>query len=94
MPNPKVSRKRPRDVAPDKEELIEGSGLFVKCPRIPGCPDTRKWILKNMVPTSFQILDIRDQYAESMCLPLEVDRWMEQSKDDLPNAILGHILEV
>ena len=27
-----VSRKRPRDVAPDEEELIEGNGLFMKRP--------------------------------------------------------------
>ena len=30
--NPEVSRKRPRDVALDEEELIEGSGLFAKRP--------------------------------------------------------------
>ena len=54
-PNPtsEASRKRTRDVAPDEEELIEGSGLFVKRPHIPECPDTRKWILKNMNPPRF-----------------------------------------
>ena len=29
-----------------------------------------------------------------MRLPSDVLRWTEHSKDDLPNAILGHILEV
>ena len=29
---PEASRKRPRDIAPDEEELIEGSGLFMKRP--------------------------------------------------------------
>ena len=42
VPALKASRKRPRDVALDEEELIEGSGLFVKHPRIPGCPDMKK----------------------------------------------------
>ena len=37
-----ASRKHHRDVDPDKEKLIKGSGLFVKCPWIPECPDTRK----------------------------------------------------
>ena len=32
VPALEVSRKRPRDIGPDEEELIEGSGLFVKCP--------------------------------------------------------------
>ena len=35
-----VPKKLPKDVAPDKEELIEGSGLYIKCPRILGCLDT------------------------------------------------------
>ena len=35
-----VSKKHPRDVAPDEEELIEGSGLFVKRPHLLECPDT------------------------------------------------------
>ena len=47
-----------------------------------------------MNPVNFLNPDVRDQYAESMHLPSEVDQWMEHSKDDLPNAILGHILEV
>ena len=32
VPDPEVLRKCPRDIAPDEEELIEGSGLFVKRP--------------------------------------------------------------
>ena len=42
IPAPKASKKHPKDVAPDEEELIEGSGLHIKRPRIPGYPDTRK----------------------------------------------------
>ena len=91
---PEAFKKWPRDMASDEEELIEGSGLYIKCPRIPRCPDTRKWILKNMNPPSIQNLAVRDQYAESMRLPLDILRWMEYSKDDLPNAILGYTLEV
>ena len=49
----KASKKRPRDMAPNDEELIEGSGLYIKRPRISGCPDTRKWILQNINPSSF-----------------------------------------
>ena len=60
VPVLEASRKRSRDLAPDEEELIKGSGLFVKLPWIPECPDTRKWILKNMVSISFQSPDIRD----------------------------------
>ena len=52
LPAPEASRKCPRDVAQDEEELIEGSGLFIKRPHIPGCPDTKKWILKNKSPAS------------------------------------------
>ena len=32
VPDLEVSRKRPRNVALDEEELIEGSGLFTKRP--------------------------------------------------------------
>ena len=63
---PEASRKQLRDIAPDGEELIEGIGLFIKCPQIPGCPDTRKWILKNMSPANLQNLDVWDQYTESI----------------------------
>ena len=49
----KFSKKRPRDIAPDEEELIEGSSLYIKRPRIPECPDIRKWILQSMTPPSF-----------------------------------------
>ena len=52
MQDPEVSRKSPRDVAMDEEELIEGSGLFSKHPRISGCPDMKKWLMKNKSPTS------------------------------------------
>ena len=94
IPALELFRKHPWDVTSDEEELIEGSGLFVKRLHITGCPDSRKWILKNMNPTSFQNPDVQDQYIESMHLPLDVDWWMEHSKDNLLNAILGHILEV
>ena len=50
--DPKVARKRLRDDAQDEEELIEGSGLFAKRPRIPGCPDMKKWLMKNKKPAS------------------------------------------
>ena len=30
LPAPEASRKRPLDVVPDEEELIKGSGFFVK----------------------------------------------------------------
>ena len=39
---PEVSKKWPRDIAPDEEELIEGSGLFVKRLWSPRCLDTKK----------------------------------------------------
>ena len=94
IPTPEVSRKRPQDITPDEEELIEGSGLFVKRLRIPGYPDIRKWILKNKSPASLQNLDVRNHYTESIRFTSDVLRWTEHSKDDLPNAILGHILEV
>ena len=81
-------------MAPDEEELIEGSGLYVKRPRIPGCPDTQKWILQHMNPSSFQNPAVKDQYTESMHLPLDILRWIEYSKDDFPNAILGYFLEI
>ena len=93
---PEVSRKRPRDNddAQNKEELIEGSGLFTKRPRIPGCPDMKKWLLKNKKPVSLQDPDIRDHCAESLRFPSDVQKWAEYGKDDLPNALLGHFLEV
>ena len=93
---PEVSRKRPRDVdgAQDEEELIEGSGLFTKRPRIPGCPDMKGWLLKNKKPASLQDPDIRDHCAESLRFPSDVQKWAEYGKDDLPNALLGHFLEV
>ena len=40
--DPDSSRKRPRDDVEHEEELIEGSGLFAKRPRIPGCPDMKE----------------------------------------------------
>ena len=93
---PEVSRKRPRDDdgAQDEEELIEGSGLFTKRPRIPGCPDMKGWLLKNKKPVSLQDPDIRDHCAESLRFPSDVQKWAEYGKDDLPNALLGHFLEV
>ena len=42
LPAPEASKKRPQDIAPDEEELIEGSGLFVKRSCILGCSDTWK----------------------------------------------------
>ena len=94
VPTPKVSRKRPLDIAPDEEELIEDSDLFMKRPHIPGCPDMKKWLMKNRSPTSFQDLDIQNHCAESLRFPSDVFRWAKYGKDDIPNAILGHILEV
>ena len=70
--DPEVSRKRPRDMAPDEEELIEGSGLFAKHSRIPGCLDMKKWLMKNKSPTSLQDPDIRDHCAESLRFPPDV----------------------
>ena len=89
-----ASRKCPWDDAQDEEELIEGSGLFVKRGRISGCPNIKRWLIKNKKPASIQDPDIRDHYAESLLFPPDVQRWAEYGKDDLSNAILGHILEV
>ena len=50
--------------------------------------------MKNKKPTSFQDPNIRDHCAESLCFPSDVQRWEEYGKDDLPDAILGHFLEV
>ena len=66
VPAPDVSRKRAWEFAPNEEELIEGSGLFVKRPQILGCPDMKKWIVKNKSPASLQDPDIRDHCAESL----------------------------
>ena len=92
--NPDSSRKRPRDNAEDKEEILEGNGLFAKRPRIPGCPDMKEWLIKNKKPASLQDPNIRDHCAESLHFPPDVERWAEYGKDDLPDAILGHFLEV
>ena len=54
----------------------------------------KKWLIKNKKPASLQDPDIRDHCAESLCFPPDVQRWAEYGKDDLPNAILGHFLEV
>ena len=81
-------------MAPDEEELIDGSGLYGKRSSIWGCPDIRKWILHHMNLSSFQNPIVRDQSAESMHLSLDNLWWMEYSKDDLSNTILGHTLEV
>ena len=94
VPAPEVSRKRPRDVTPDEEELIEDSDLFVKRPCIPVCPDMKKWLMKNKSLASLQDPNIRDHYVESLHFPSDVQRWAEYDKDNLLNAILGHILEV
>ena len=94
LTDPDSSRKRPRDDVEYEEELIEGSGLFAKQPRIPGCPDMKEWLIKNKKPTSLQDPDIRDHCAESLRFPPDVQRWAEYGKDDLPGAILGHFLEV
>ena len=45
--------------------------------------------MKNKSHASLQDSDIRDHHAESLCFSSA-----EYGKDDLPNAILGHILEV
>ena len=94
--NPEVSLKRPRDDddTQNEEELIEGSGLFAKWPRIPGCQDMKEWLLKNKKSISLQDPDIRDHCAKSLRFPSDVQRWAEYGTDDLPNALLGHFLEV
>ena len=46
------SRKRPRDSVEDEDEILEGSGLFAKRSRIPGCPDMKEWLIKNKKPAS------------------------------------------
>ena len=92
--DPEVGQKRPRDDAQSEEELIEGSGLFAKRPRIPGYPDMKKWLMKNKKHASLQDPNIRDHCAESLRFSPNVQRWAEYGKDDLPNAILGHFLEV
>ena len=50
-----ASRKYPRDDALDEEELIEASGLFAKRPCIPGCPDIKRWLMKNELLPAFKI---------------------------------------
>ena len=50
--------------------------------------------MRNKKSASLQDADIRDHYTESMRLLSDVQRWTDYGKDDLPNAILGHILEV
>ena len=94
MPDPEASRKYPRNDAQNEKELIEGSGLFMKRARIPGCLDMKRWLMKNKKPASLQDPDIRDHCAKSLRFPPDVQRWAEYGKDDLPNAILRHILEV
>ena len=88
------SRKRSRDNAEDEEEIFEGSGLFAKRSRIPGCPDMKEWLIKNKKPASLQDPDIQDHCAESLRFPPDVERWAEYGKDDLSDAILRHFLEV
>ena len=95
--NPEASQKRPHDDdndAQDEEELIKGSRLFAKRPRIPGCPDMKKWLVNNKKPVSLQNPVIRDHCAESLRFPSDMQRWEEYGKDDLPDAILGHFLKV
>lgn len=94
VPTTEPIRKRPRDVAPNEEELIEGSGLYIKHPRIAGCPDMRKFIVHKMIPPSLHNSEVRDQYAESLHLLADMLRWMVYSQDDLPNAVMTYALEV
>ena len=54
----------------------------------------KEWLIKNKKPASLQDPDIRDHCAESLRFSLDVERWVEYGKDDLPNTILGHFLEV
>ena len=54
----------------------------------------KKWLMKNKKPASLQDPDIQDHGAESLRFPPDVQRWAEYGKDDMPNAILGHFLEV
>lgn len=45
------SKKRPQDKEVEvEEELTEG--IFIKRPRLPGCPDVRPWFLERMNPPS------------------------------------------
>ena len=88
------SRKCWLDDAEDEEEIFEGSGLFAKRPRISGCPNMKEWLIKNKKPASLQDPDIRDNCAESLHFLPDVERWTEYEKDNLPDAILGHFLEV
>ena len=64
--DPKVGQKYPRDDAQSEEELIEGSGPFAKRPRILGCPNMKKWLMKNKKHASLQDPDIRDHCVESL----------------------------
>ena len=50
--------------------------------------------MKNKKPASLQNLAIRNHCAESLRFSSDVQRWEEYGKDDLPDAILGHFLEV
>ena len=54
----------------------------------------KEWILKHKRPVSLQDPDIRDHFAESLCVPFDVQKWAEYGKDDLPSALIGHFLEV
>ena len=91
---PKSSKKGIRDIDPDEEELGEGSGFFVKRPWILGCLDMKKWILQKIHPLSIQNSKVRDQYADSLCLPADILHWMEHDKEELPNSLISHSLEV
>ena len=55
-----ASKKCSLDKEQNEEELIEGSGLFVKSPQIPGCSDMRKWIMQKASPPSIQNVQVMD----------------------------------
>ena len=89
-----TSKKCARDSDSEEEELGEGSGFFVKRPWILGCLDMKKWILQKIHPLSIQNSKVRDQYADSLCLPTDILHWMEHDKEELPNSLISHSLEV
>jgi hypothetical protein len=76
----------------DEEELAEG--LFVKRPKLPKCPDVKKRMLSKMNPPSIHNTKVRDQYAESLSLPEDIQRWQEVGRGKLFNSLITHTLDV
>ena len=84
---PETYKKCSRDKESDEEELIDGSGLFVKFLRILRCLDIKKWIMSHMNPPSILNTQVWDQCTESLHFPMDIQRWMKVDKDELPNAL-------